>query len=140
MLLLIVLFSCSSQLSAQSLAYGNAAFSNGNALTLHPDYLPQENETHHHTKGTYGMIVGDSLMVVGGAISVAGISHDQDHAGLNGAEFIGAMGAVAGVYVFVISGIVYLVHKNREAHNTAHINDRFSIIGNKDQIGLAYNF
>ena len=86
------------------------------------------------TPGTIGMIVGGSLIVVGGVIIAATINENVGEGmgyGIYGFDL-----CVIGVATAGISGLVFVIIKI--AYGSSRY--RVGIYGNKNQVGLAYNF
>ncbi len=101
--------------------------------------LNTQNTTHYqerYRRGGKGMIIGGAMIVVGSACIVGSISNpNSTGAGVR----VGYPLVVAGGLYFIISGIVYLydVSKGRPKRPKP---PRLSVIGNENEMGLAYNF
>ncbi len=95
------------------------------------DSLERIYKYNYHRKGSGGMITGGVIMAGGGILLLSGSIQNS-----LGYFLLGYIVAGTGADIFIISSIVYLCNKN----NSSYEQKRYSIVGNKNQLGLAYNF
>ena len=133
LVILLLLFS-SVKINAQELTLASASFMQRKSLDL--SVVPMTSyygSQRSRTPGTIGMIVGGSLIVVGGVI-IASTINDNPGEGM-GYPIYGFDLCLIGAPIVIISGLVFVI--NKITHKSVR---KFSVYYDKNQEGLAYNF
>jgi len=136
LLLIVFIFSCTC-LNAQEFAFAATSFKERTTIDL-PSFTPDKdnNKYRMRTRGTYGMIAGASLVLIGSAMVASAqaspVNGDSDGLGWGGFVLI-----LDGSITFCISGVLFAVH--RLSHKP-HIGYRYTIYSKHNQVGIAYNF
>jgi len=129
---IIMLFASGSK--AQVLAFNEESVVQNNNVCFYNKFDSSAKIYKYHKRGYGGMITGEIIMAAGGVVFLGGSASNSRYAILP--EILGAVIVGVGFDVFLASSIVFIVSRN----NSGSWRKRYSIIGNKYQVGLAYNF
>lgn len=136
LLFIVYIFSIS---LAQAQVYALASTSTKYFATPDLSLLPHTTDNNKYrmrTRGTYGMIAGASLVLIGSAMVASAqaspVNGDSEGLGWGGIVLI-----LDGSITFCISGVLFAVH--RLSHKP-HIGYRYTIYSKHNQVGIAYNF
>ena len=114
--------------SGQNIVFSQYARSNVN-------YLSSSATT--HKKHCVTMRIGEGIMISGSAVVIAGLVDYKQQKNISYATSVILGNTIAEATVFAFSGMfICILSKEYERNH----NERFTIFGKQNQIGLAYNF